>query len=165
VGDEPEFSPGGSEIRRHGEMRPPEPVPTGWAGQELIEDHVEDHVGPIETVYHELASEYVHLDVLIVEATEERPVHHLVTSGMSSRPMETEDAEERLAELVTVLPREWPLDEGRGATSATTGRSVRSRSSRGRRTSTPSRSAPASPRRSTRPVAAPPAASASACSS
>jgi suppressor of fused protein SUFU len=107
VGDERDITPGGSEIRRHDEPRPPEPVPSGWAGQELIEAHVEQHLGPIETVFHELVSEYVHLDVLIVEATDERPVHHLVTSGMSSRPME----DGSLAELMIVLPRAWPLDE------------------------------------------------------
>ena len=111
MGDEPEISPGGSRIERHGEPLPPEAVPSGWAGQELVEAHVERHIGPIATVFHELASEYVHLDVLIVEATDDRPVHHLVTSGMSSKPMATEDEDARLAELAIVLPREWPLGE------------------------------------------------------
>ncbi len=106
-----EISPGGSRIERHDEALPPEPVPSGWAGQELIEDHVERHLGPIESVFHELVSEYVHLDVLVVEATEERPFHYLVTSGMSSRPMPAggEDEPER-AELLIGLPADWPLD-------------------------------------------------------
>ena len=89
-----EISPGGSRIERHDEALPPEPVPSGWAGQELIEDHVERHLGPIESVFHELVSEYVHLDVLVVEATEERPFHYPVTSGMSSRPMPAGDGDE-----------------------------------------------------------------------
>jgi Suppressor of fused protein (SUFU) len=33
-------------IRRYEQALPPEPVPTGWAGQELIEAHVERHIGP-----------------------------------------------------------------------------------------------------------------------
>jgi Suppressor of fused protein (SUFU) len=106
VGDEPEITPGGSEVQRHDELRPPEPVPGGWAGQELIENHVERHVGPIANVFHELYSEYIHLDVLVVEAREERPWHTLVTSGMSSRPME----DGTLMELLIGLPPTWPLD-------------------------------------------------------
>ena len=110
MGDDPEVTPGGSRIERHDEARPPEMVPSGWAGQELIEEHVESHLGPIETVFHELVSEYVHLDVLIVEATEERPFHWLVTSGMSSRPMPAGDDEPDRIELLIALPADWPLD-------------------------------------------------------
>jgi hypothetical protein len=106
-----EITPGGSRIERHDQALPPEPVPSGWAGQELIEDHVERHLGPIASVYHELVSEYVHLDVLTVEATEDRPFHWLVTSGMSSRPMPAEEDEPRLAELLIGLPADWPLDQ------------------------------------------------------
>jgi hypothetical protein len=106
VEDEHEQSPGGSRIERHDHVLPPEPVPSGWAGQELIEDHVERHVGPIATVFHELVSEYIHLDVLVVEAREGRPWHTLVTSGMSSRPME----DGTLMELLIGLPPTWPLD-------------------------------------------------------
>lgn len=108
--DEPEVSPGGSRIERHDEALPPEMAPGGWAGHELIEQHVERHIGPIATVFRELVSPYVHLDVLIVEATEEEPFHWLVTSGMSSRPMPADEDGPQLAELVMVLPAEWPLD-------------------------------------------------------
>ncbi len=110
MGDDPEVTPGGSRIERHDEAMPPEMVPAGWEGQELIEEHVAQHLGPIETVFHELVSEYVHLDVLIVEATEERPFHWLVTSGMSSRPMPADDDEPDRIELLIALPADWPLD-------------------------------------------------------
>jgi hypothetical protein len=107
MGDEPEVTPGGSRIHRHGDPRPPEPVPGGFDGAEEIEAHVERHLGPIGGVYHELASEYVHLDVLQVEAGEDRRWHTLVTSGMSSKPMEDGSR----MELLIALPRDWPLDE------------------------------------------------------
>jgi Suppressor of fused protein (SUFU) len=52
-------------------------------------------------------SEYVHLDLLMVEPRDGRPVHTVVTSGMSSKPMENG---ERM-ELLIVLPPTWPMDE------------------------------------------------------
>ena len=111
VGEDPEITPGGSRIQRHDEARPPEMVPSGWEGQERIEEHVAQHLGPIETVFHELVSEFVHLDVLIVEPTDERPFRTLVTCGMSSRPMEAEDPDDRYAELLIALPADWPMGE------------------------------------------------------
>jgi suppressor of fused protein SUFU len=110
VGDDPEITPGGSRIERHDEALPPETAPPDWAGRELIEEHVASRLGAIETVFHELVSPYVHLDVLIVEATEERPFHWLVTSGMSSRPMPAGEDEPDRLELLIALPADWPLD-------------------------------------------------------
>jgi hypothetical protein len=110
VEDDREITPGGSEIFRHDTPREPEIVPGGWAGQELIEEHVERHLGPIDFVFHELVSPFVHLDVLVVRATEERPFHWLVTCGMSSRPMPAEEDEPDRVELLLALPADWPLD-------------------------------------------------------
>jgi Suppressor of fused protein (SUFU) len=98
---------GGSRIERHDEALTPERVPTGWADQELIEEHVERHIGPIAGVFHELYSEYVHLDPLMVDPRDGRPVHTVVTSGMSSKPMENGDR----MELMIVLPPTWPVDQ------------------------------------------------------
>ena len=110
--DDAEQSAGGSRIYRYGEPREPTPSeqPRDW---DAIEAHVEQHLGPIETVYHELASEYVHLDVLQVPAHDGRPFHMLVTCGMSARPMTVPAGSEdrRYAELVIGLPADWPLDE------------------------------------------------------
>jgi hypothetical protein len=110
--DDAEHSAGGSRIYRYGDPREPTPgeQPRDW---EAIEAHVGEHLGPIETVYHELASEYVHLDVLQVPAHDGRPFHMLVTCGMSARPMTVPAGSEdrRHAELVIGLPADWPLDE------------------------------------------------------
>lgn len=110
--DDAEQSSGGSRIHRYGEPREPTPgeQPRNW---DAIEAHVEEYFGPIESVYHELASEYVHLDVLQVPAHDGCPFHMLVTCGMSARPMTVPRGSEdrRYAELVIGLPADWPLDE------------------------------------------------------
>lgn len=76
-----------------------------------IEAHVEKHIGNIEKVLHEDVSEFVHIDVLWIKATAERPYHVLVTSGVSDEPMHVpEGMEDRTrVELVIALPKEWPL--------------------------------------------------------
>jgi hypothetical protein len=79
---------------------------------EAITDHIERYWGSIHEVFHEIRSEYVHIDVHIVKATPERPYHVLITSGMSDRPMIVPEGSEDLgyAELVIALPAEWPVE-------------------------------------------------------
>lgn len=80
----------GSPIYRHGE-------PTPWGapqGEEFIQEisaHIEKHLGPVETVFHEVVSDTVHIDVHIVKPTVKFPFVRLVTSGMSDLPMTTPD--------------------------------------------------------------------------
>lgn len=85
---------------------------------EAIEAHVERHIGSIGNVFHELISPLVHIDILCVPPTDERPFHTLVTCGMSAKPMSVPpEIESRLgfdaryAELLVCLPPEWKLDE------------------------------------------------------
>jgi Suppressor of fused protein (SUFU) len=73
-----------------------------------VDAHVTEHFGAPSTVWHELVSPYVHVDVHVVAPTAERPVYTLVTSGMSERPM----ADDRYAELTIVLPPTWPATDG-----------------------------------------------------
>ena len=75
-------------------------------------EHLHEHLGGEATVFHELLSDTIHLDVLVYAATDERPYHVLVTQGMSALPMTVpEGAEEhRFAELMLALPREWVMD-------------------------------------------------------
>jgi hypothetical protein len=76
---------------------------------EEIEAHLAQHVAPMDSVFHEILSDIIHLDVLWVKATAERPFHLLVTSGMSDLPMTVPEAAEgfRHAELFMVLPPQW----------------------------------------------------------
>jgi len=95
----------------------------GWEGEkalpaasgknrDAIARHVENFWGPSQFVLPEGEVEFVEVGVHIIPATEERPYHTFVTSGMSDRAMTTpEGAEEcRFAELVISLPADWPLD-------------------------------------------------------
>lgn len=105
-----EHSGSGAPVWRHSERA--EPV-TGeeTPAAEAIEAHVERHIGSIGDVLHEIVSEYVHLDVLHVAPSSERPWHTLVTCGMSARPMKVPDPEvPAFAELTIGLPPDWPLD-------------------------------------------------------
>jgi hypothetical protein len=111
-GDEFERSESGSPIYRHPARE------RGWTapqhgGQYLNEvtAHVEKHIGKIDTVFHELASDLIHLDVLHVPPTEEHPHHVLVTSGVSDEPMNVPAGAEqfRRAELLMALPEKWHL--------------------------------------------------------
>ena len=56
-------------------------------------------------------SEYVHVDVQVIPPNDKRNFTTLVTMGMSDRPMNPprERAEFRYAELLLVLPPEWPV--------------------------------------------------------
>lgn len=110
-----ERSESGSPIYRHQarddeQLTPPEDAATHL---EAIEAHLEKHVGKVETVFHELLSDLVHLDVLFLPAHAEMPHHTLVTSGVSDKPMDVPEGMEQVkyAELMISLPADWPLDQ------------------------------------------------------
>jgi hypothetical protein len=80
---------------------------------ETIVQHIGKHWGKVDRVFHEIVSEYVHIDLHLIRATPERPYHFLITSGMSDRPMTVPQGKEECgyAELVIALPSTWPLNE------------------------------------------------------
>jgi hypothetical protein len=80
---------------------------------ERIVAHIEQHIGSVAGVFHELLSDLVHVDIYNVAPTAERPYHTLVTSGMSDLPMTTPEGTElpRYSELILSLPPDWPLTE------------------------------------------------------
>ena len=110
---EQETSPSGARIYRYKEPS------RGWVpaspdvNQEDIEHHIEKWVGGFESVYHELASDLVHIDVVFVEPSAERNFYTLVTSGMSSRAMRAPESAQgcEYAELSICLPPDWPLGQ------------------------------------------------------
>ena len=109
-----EVTPGGSVVYRH------EPGSRTWAPAlgndsriQLISDHIHEHLGEVDSVWHEIVSDLVHVDIHHVAPTLDRPFHSLVTSGMSDVAMNTPtDARdyERL-ELMICLPEDWPVSE------------------------------------------------------
>jgi len=87
-------------------------VPPLSPNLEAITAHIEKHLGAPATVFHELVSELVHVDIHIVAPTAERNYYTLVTSGMSDRAMNVPANFEtrRFAELVICLPGDWPME-------------------------------------------------------
>jgi hypothetical protein len=109
-----ETSPSGSPIYRHQPRERSFELPEhSCRNLEDIEAHIEKHIGKIEWVFHELVSDLVHLDVLFVKATKERPYHVLVTSGVSDEAMNVPKGMENFAraELLIALPEDWPLTQ------------------------------------------------------
>lgn len=99
-------------IIRHAERTTPLTPPASACDHLAdIEAHLAKHFGPVETVLHEIVSDIVHIDVLVVPATQERPFHVLMTSGMSDLPMTVPQGHEELAfaELAIALPGYWPV--------------------------------------------------------
>jgi hypothetical protein len=80
---------------------------------EAIDAHITRHVGEIETVFHELISDIVHVDVHVVPPTPARNWYTFVTSGMSERPMTVPEESEldEYAEMVLCLPPTWQVSE------------------------------------------------------
>lgn len=78
-----------------------------------ISAHIEQHIGPVEWVMHEIVSDLVHVDIHVVAPTAKRNFHTLVTSGMSDRPMPAPAGHDTLkyAELMICLPASWPLTQ------------------------------------------------------
>ena len=83
-----------------------------------IGEFVTEHIGPVTNVFHEIQSDIVRVDLLVVGPRAERPYTTLVTCGMSGLPMnvpiiDPEDVgrlpELRFAELLLCLPPDWPL--------------------------------------------------------
>ena len=93
--------------------RPFEPAVGQQDSIEAVTAWAEEHLGPVETVLHEIVSDLVHLDVHVVPPYGERRCFTLVTSGMSDRPMSLpEEADSSpYAELMISLPADWPLNQ------------------------------------------------------
>jgi hypothetical protein len=113
--DEPELTEGGQPIYRH------ESKERGWtpaetvssAGYQALEAHYQQYLGGESTVWHEIVSDLVHVDVYLHPPTSERDFTVLTTIGMSALPMSAPPGAEemRFAELVIALPKSWPLTQ------------------------------------------------------
>ncbi len=80
---------------------------------EKISDHIERYVGRPATVFHEIISDLVHIDVHIVEPSAARPCYTLVTSGMSDIAMKSPDGYPhfKYSELLICLPPNWEMSQ------------------------------------------------------
>src|SRR5512140_2751413 len=107
-------TPGGSVVYRYAKRTGPEELAFQTADVlKAVQDHVERHIGPVKTVFHELVSDLVHIDVLMVAPRPERDYWTFVTCGMSGRPMSTPAGLEQFAfaELLLCLPSDWRVGQ------------------------------------------------------
>ena len=106
---DPEVGP----THRHGEPKPFEMAIGDSENIDAISEHIGQWIGEPATVFHELISDKVHIDVHIVAPTEEQPYYTLVTSGMSDRAMAAPEEYSDLsyAELYVCLPPTWKMSE------------------------------------------------------
>ncbi len=114
--EEQERSESGAPIYRY-EETPPNDFELAIGDEEnitAISDHIEANIGPVDSVFHELISDQVHIDVHWVKPSSNFPFHLLVTSGMSDKPMnvptDMEDFESyQYTELCILLPKDWKI--------------------------------------------------------
>lgn len=114
MSEQEDKSPSGSPILRHEDKERGFSTPEEHARNlEEVEAHIEKHIGPVETVFHELVSDLIHLDVLYIPPTADRPFAVLATSGVSDLAMAVPDGSEEFAraELLIALPDTWPISE------------------------------------------------------
>lgn len=114
-----ETSPGGSRIYQYadaGSGRIEAPAQAGVYMDEIVK-HFEEFFGQqVTTVYHEIVSDLVHIDIHVMEATEKRDFTVIFTTGMSDKNMNMPDdmpyQDQKAfshAELMMFLPSDWPL--------------------------------------------------------
>jgi hypothetical protein len=108
-----EVSPGGTVITRHEEPAPsgPDVAVLSQAEMDEIEAHIEKYIGPVDSVFHEMVSDVVHIDICLVRPTPQRNYYTLVTMGMSALPMNAPEAKYSYLELYLCLPATWKLSE------------------------------------------------------
>ncbi len=75
-----------------------------------------DMFGDYKNVFHEIASPDIHLDVCIVDSTEEDPYYKLVTMGAGAYKMQIPEKWQKYgldyAEYVIYIPKDWNLNSG-----------------------------------------------------
>ncbi len=80
---------------------------------EWVEAHIEKYFGKAEHVFHEIVSPDIHVDVHIIEPTEQRNYYTLVTTGMGAYLMNIPDEFKHLnigrAEMMIHLPANWNI--------------------------------------------------------
>lgn len=81
---------------------------------ERYEQFIQEQFGPYTSVFHEIYSPDIHLDVILVPPTQDSPYNKLITMGMGAYAMHIPDEleEEQLerAELVFYLPPTWDMN-------------------------------------------------------
>jgi Suppressor of fused protein (SUFU) len=85
-------------------------IPSDRGDHAAIRTHIEKHLGPVSRVLG--TSTATGISILLVASHETRPVHTLITLGLSDHAMNTPLSKNapRYIELMVTLPRTWKLD-------------------------------------------------------
>ncbi len=105
-------SRGGSEIIDYTRSATPKGVvPRQLTEREMsaIEAFYRENLGDFPTVFHEIYSPDIHLDILPIPATGGYEWATIATMGMAAAPMNAPRGSPRYAELSMPLPSDWPL--------------------------------------------------------
>lgn len=81
---------------------------------EGLDAYISDTFGSIDNVFHEIVSLDIHLDIGIIQPTNERNYYTLVTMGMGAHKMDIPPQLEGFfgyAELMLVLPADWKIED------------------------------------------------------
>lgn len=80
---------------------------------EAVEKHISTYFGNCETVFHEIVSPDIHVDLFQIEPTDERNYINVITCGMGAHRMNTPKDYKELsrAELVISLPADWKIND------------------------------------------------------
>ncbi|WNY24730.1 immunity protein Imm33 domain-containing protein [Methanolapillus millepedarum] len=80
-----------------------------------IEEHIETYFGSFETVFHEIVSPDIHVDICVIPPDKEsgRDFYTLITMGMGAHlmnvPRELDDMKLTRAEMMVTLPSDWDI--------------------------------------------------------
>ncbi len=84
---------------------------------ETYQAYIAEQFGECSGVLHEIASQDIHLDILLIPPTEKNPYYKLITMGMGAYKMnvpdELKEYEWERAELVLYLPPDWNLQSSK----------------------------------------------------
>lgn len=82
---------------------------------DAVEGHIKEYFGDFPTVFHEVTSKDIVIDIACIPPSEERNYYTLVTIGMGAHAMNIPEAlpfeENCRAELMICLPPDWKLGE------------------------------------------------------
>lgn len=80
---------------------------------DCIESHIAEHFGGFDSVFHEIVSPDIHVDLCLIPPDEERDFYTIVTMGMGAHrmniPAELQGYGSDRAELLITLPPDWQL--------------------------------------------------------